>query len=200
MKAVCVVLCLGMGCALLYSNRDELSQFARTLQVRERVQYVERAAAELWITEPGGRASYPAPGTVTAWEVDCREYLRQSREDSRARMAYDWAASQGLAPTGIHDIDEAQVASTRLDNMDRTFWPKRWRQKADEGDKWARETSDHDGPSEERVGASDSKSPAWAGKPLGVEEDEREEPRRGSGVSNGKAMSRFLFGTQDERM
>lgn len=196
MKAMVAIVCLGMGGALLYTNRDELSRFMP--QVRERVQYVERAT-EQWITEPGGRASYPAPGTVTAWEVEVREYTRQATADCRARRAYEWEAQQGMRPTGIQDLDDAQVASTRLDMMDRGFWPARWRQRSDEGHKWSRETSDNSGPSEERVGASDSQTPGWAGKPLGVSEEDRE-PRRGSGVSNGKAMSRFLFGTQDERL
>lgn len=198
MKAMCCILCLGMGVALLYTNRDELTQFIP--KVRERVQYVERGQVEEWITEPGGRASYPAPGTVTEWEIECREYSRQSTADTRARRRYEWEASQGLHPTGIPDIDDAEVASTRLDSMDRTFWPSRWRQKADEGDRWAASRRDNDGPSEERVGASDSKSPSWAGKPLGVAEEDREEPRRGSGVSSGKAMSRFFLGTSDERL
>jgi hypothetical protein len=182
MKAVLTVICVGMGAALLYANRDEIARFVP--QVRERVQYVERESS---------------PQSMT-WLEECRLYSIQSSADSRARRQYEWECQQGMRQTGIQDIDDAQVASTRLDQMDRGFWPKRWRDKSDEGHKWSRETSDNDGPSEERVGASDSQSPSWVGKPLGVEESDREEPRRGSGVSNGKAMSRFLFGTKDERL
>jgi hypothetical protein len=185
MQNVVMVICLCMGGALLYMNRDELARFIPP-QVREseRVQYVERESA---------------PQSMT-WLEECRLYSIQSTADSRARRQYEWEATQGMRPTGIQDIDDAQVASTRLDMMDRGFWPKRWRDKSDEGHRWTEGRRDKSGPSEERVGASESKSPAWAGKPLGVGEDEREEPQRGSGVSTGKAMSRFLFGTQDERL
>ena len=182
MKGFVMAICLCMGGFLLYANRDELARLVP--QVRERVQYVERESS---------------PQSMT-WMEECRLYSIQSSADSRARRQYEWECQQGMRQTGIQDIDDAQVAATRLDQMDRGFWPARWRQKSDEGHRWTASRTDNSKPSEERVGASERKSPAWAGKPLGVEEDEREEPRRGSGVSNGKAMSRFLFGTQEERL
>jgi len=134
------------------------------------------------------------------WKEECRMYSIQSTADSRARRQYEWECQQGMRPTGIQDVDDAQVASTRLDQTDRGFWPKRWRDKSDEGHRWTASRTDTSGPSEERMGASESSVPAWVGKPLGVREEDREPPRRGSGVSTGKALKRFFLGTGDERL
>jgi hypothetical protein len=100
------------------------------------------------------------------------------------------------------EIAESTIAASNLLAYGHSsFWSKKRIVEHGEADAlWKLQEDDDDkGPSEERMGASDSQSPAWVGKPLGVSEEDREPPRRG-GVSTGKALGRFFFGTGDERL
>ena len=142
------------------------------------------------------------PHKTTAYQRMQRE-IAESRGESMRERRIESDIRNGFLRSGYDDIDETIVASNRLAAYGhRSFWAKKRIIEHGEADAlWKlQEDNDDKGPSEERMGASDSKAPAWTGKPLGVSEEDREPPRRGSGVSTGKALKRFFLGTGDERL
>lgn len=155
---------------------------------------------DAYVSDDGGRTYLPR-GTTSAYRRMQREIEASSRESLRQRQI-EHDIRHGLIKSGYPDIDETIAASNLLAYGHSSFWSKKRIIEHGEADAlWKLQEDDDDkGPSEERMGASDSKSPAWVGKPLGVEEDDREPPRRGSGVSTGKALKRFFLGTGDERL
>jgi hypothetical protein len=185
MKKLILAAALAVGC-------DDMAYREREAPVAQE--------GDTYVSDDGGR-SYLPRGETSAMRRMHREIEESSRESMRQRRIEN-DIRNGFVKSGYADIDEAVVASGRLQLVHRSFWGKKRIAEHGEADAlWKLQEDDDDkGPSEERMGASDSKSPAWVGKPLGVEVDDREPPRRGSGVSTGKALKRFFLGTGDERL
>jgi hypothetical protein len=157
---------------------------------------------DTYVSHDGGRSYEPRNGVKTsAYKRMQREIAESGRESMRQRRIEN-DIRHGFIKSGYDDIDETIAASNLLAYGHSSFWSKKRIIEHGEADAlWKLQEDDDDkGPSEERMGASDSKAPAWTGKPLGVSEEDREPPRRGSGVSTGKALGRFFFGTGDERL
>ena len=159
---------VAMACVLVYANRAEIAQ-----ALGREGAAVERGAARERIESMGGPEEYLAGATdATDWE-----------------QRYLFLRHNAMWPSGVRDVDEAVSASVHLRDHPGRWYPKRWRDRLTEGRAWVDGMSG-DGPDEEFCGASEATPPAWVGRPPG-----RTAPKR---VSTAKALSRFVFGVDDE--
>jgi hypothetical protein len=156
---------------------------------------------DTYVTTDGGRTYNPRNFDKTSAYRRMQREMDESHRESMRQRKIENDIRNGFITSGYDDIDETVMLSNRLAYAHNSFWSKKRIKDHGEADAlWKlQEDEDDKGPSEERMGASDAQAPAWTGKPLGVAEEDRE-PRRGSGVSTGKALGRFFFGTGDERL
>lgn len=187
MKGIVICLCMAMGAAILWSNRGELAAFAEqqgfpVQRGAPRVQYVEREPERV----------YAHVWQHPDWQRMQIEDSRARAERSRAEREYEYALEAGLVPSGSGDVDEALSVHKRLQYLNRSQWPQRWRDRLFRGQDEVAARADKSGKDEEFIGASEATPPAWAGKPAGRTERERKP------VSTNTALKRFFFGVEDE--
>lgn len=176
MKGMVAILCVAMSVALIWSNKDEIQRFINneTDRMGYREPYVhaepEHVYAHCW--------EHPD------WQRAQIEDSRARADRSRAEREYEYAVENGLVPSGAGDVDEALSVHKRLDYIPQSKWPQRWRDRYYRGQDETRARATKGEP-EKFIGASEEEPPAWVGKPAGR-------------VSTKKALSRFVFGMEDE--